>query len=406
MKRKTQLFLESMNSFLNEKINKDNIKINKALANPNLGKNKERIKAAGYDLEQDSDGKVYAIRNSKTGKLADPYAYSKEKRRKVDFKGQLDSTRPVMATRIAHQSDVAEDKIPKSAKIGSDKLDREGWSIYNRDDVESYSPENYRDAKKSTSDNINNYKKAIKIRDDEKRYADRGRKSLDYYEKNVKDNQQDLEYLNKYIANADKKSSDAEAQRKAIIDKIKQKRVNKESSMNEDSNLTEARSNKEANEKVAPRTQLPTWPVKYKNGVHSNAINVGGRKENLMFDDLSNGKSSIQRYKDSKEQADIARNRASEFDKKAKDIAKEEINKLKNKKIKNSDLSESSKYNTKSKEDYENEREYEAALNDDMAIIANTFEDLEYKVNIDTTVEILKSRLDEIMNDIRKNMNI
>lgn len=178
------------------------------------------------------------------------------------------------------------------------------------------------------------------------------------------------------------------------------------SAKNENSNLAEARSNKEANEKAAPRTQLPTWPVKYKNGVHSNAINVGGRKENLRFDDLSNGKSSIQRYKDSKEQADIARKRASEFDKKAKDIAKEEINKLKNRKTNESVLTEDTKYNTKSKEDYENENEYEAALNDDMAIIANTFEDLEYKVNIDTTVEILKLYLDEIMNDISKNMNL
>lgn len=172
------------------------------------------------------------------------------------------------------------------------------------------------------------------------------------------------------------------------------------SAKNEDSNLTEARSNKEANEKAAPRTQLPTWPVKYKNGVHSNAINVGGRKENLRFDDLSNGKSSIQRYKDSKEQADIARKRASEFDKKAKDIAKEEINKLKNKKIKNSALTEAGLANLKTIDDFSDIDEFHEALEDDKNTISNSLEDLKPKMNLKGSVDLINSFKDQMIKQI------
>lgn len=220
---KSYKLVENIQSNLTEKINKDNAEINRAIANPNLGKNRDKIRAAGYDPEQDSYGKVYGVRNPKTGKWVDPSIYSKEKRNKVDFKGQLDSTRPDMPKNIRHQSDVAADRIPKSAKIRDDKKDGKDWNVYNRDDVESYSP-SYGYIKKSTSDNINNYKKAIKTRDEEKGYADRGRAGLGYYEKKVKDAQHDLDLHNKYIANADKKSADAEAQRKAIIDKIRAKR--------------------------------------------------------------------------------------------------------------------------------------------------------------------------------------
>lgn len=231
MKRKTQLFLESMNSYLNEKINKDNIEINKAIANPNLGKNKEKIKAAGYDLEQTDDGKVYAINNPKTKRWIDPSQYNKDEKGKVDFKGQLDTERPRTNTTIRDKEYVDTEKIPKSLKVGKDKI---GRGIYNRDDIDSYSP-NYRDEKKkSISTNINDYNKAVKTRDEEKGYADRGRKSLDYYEKKVKDAQHDLDMQNKYIANADKKSSDAEAQRKVIIDKIRNRKTN-ESALTEDS---------------------------------------------------------------------------------------------------------------------------------------------------------------------------
>lgn len=226
------------------------------------------------------------------------------------------------------------------------------------------------------------------------------------------------------------------------------------SAKNEDSNLAEARSNKEANEKAAPRTQLPTWPVKYKNGVHSNAINVGGRKENLRFDDLSNGKSSIQRYKDSKEQADIARKRASEFDKKAKDIAKEEIDKIRNRKTNESALTEDSysEYsnvvntinssiskldntediqellqniigicrdiaedrglmvesalteaglaNLKTIDDFSDIDEFHEALEDDKNTISNSLEDLKPKMNLKGSVDLINSFKDQMIKQI------
>ena len=233
--------VESIQSNLTEKINKDNAEINKAIANPNLGKNRDKIKAAGYDLEQDSDGKVYAVKNPKTGKWVDPSSYSKEKRSKVDLKGELDSIRKRTHTTARRKEDTVENRIPKSLKVGKDKY---GNDLYNREDTESYSP-NYRDdAKKSTSDNINNYKKAIKTRDEERRYADHGREGLGYYEKKVADAQKDLDWHKDYIANADKKSADAEAQRKAIIDKIRNRKTNesvelKESSMDAYSKISQ-----------------------------------------------------------------------------------------------------------------------------------------------------------------------
>lgn len=295
MKRKTQLFLESMNSFLNEKINKDNIEINKAIANPNLGKNKEKIKAAGYNLEQTDDGKVFGINNPKTGRWVDPSQYNKDEKGKVDFKGKLDTERPRTYTTARGKDDAIENRIPKSLKVGKDKY---GYDLYNSDGTESYSPKYRDEKKKSISTNINDYNKAVKDRDENIEYANSLDKDIPYYEKKVSDAQKDLDWHKNYAKEKRNKSNTAEEKRKAIIDKIRNRKTNE------------------------------------------------------------------------------------------------------------SALTEDTKYNTKSKEDYENENEYEAALNDDMAIIANTFEDLEYKVNIDTTVETLKLYLDEIMNDIRKNMNL
>lgn len=295
MKRKTQLFLESMNSVLNEKINKDNIEINKAIANPNLGKNKEKIKAAGYNLEQTDDGKVFGINNPKTGRWVDPSQYNKDEKGKVDFKGKLDTERPRTYTTARGKDDVIENRIPKSLKVGKDKY---GYDLYNSDGTESYSPKYRDEKKKSISTNINDYNKAVKDRDENIEYANRLDKDIPYYEKKVSDAQKDLDWHKNYAKEKRNKSNTAEERRKAIIDKIRNRKTNE------------------------------------------------------------------------------------------------------------SALTEDTKYNTKSKEDYENENEYEAALNDDMAIIANAFEDLEYKVNIDTTVEILKLYLDEIMNDISKNMNL
>lgn len=350
MKRKTQLFLESMNSVLNEKINKDNIEINKAIANPNLGKNKEKIKAAGYNLDQTDDGKVFGINNPKTGRWIDPSSYNKDEKGKVDFKGKLDTERPRTNTTARRKDDTIENKIPKSLKVGKDKY---GNDLYNREDTESYSP-NYRgEKKKSISTNINDYNKAVKDRDDSKKSAESNRKDLGYYEKKVADAQQNLDWANQRVSDYEKKSTNAENKRQEILNKARQRRVNKESSMNEDSYSE-----------------------------YSNVVNTIN--------------SSISKLDNTEDIQELLQNIIGI----CRDIAEDRGLMVE------SSLSESSKYNTKSKEDYENENEYEAALNDDMAIIANTFEDLEYKVNIDTTVEILKSRLDEIMNDIRKNMNI
>lgn len=222
--------VESIQSNLTEKINKDNAEINKAIANPNLGKNKDKLKAAGYTLDQTDDGKVFVINNPKTGRWIDPSRYNKDEKSKVDFKGKLDTERKRTQTTARRKEDTAENRIPKSLKVGKDKY---GNDLYNREDTESYSP-NYRDdAKKSTSDNINNYKKAIKTRDKEKEYADHGREGLGYYEKKVADAQKDLDWHKDYIANADKKSADAEAQRKAIIDKIRNRKTNESVELNE-----------------------------------------------------------------------------------------------------------------------------------------------------------------------------
>ena len=128
--------LEFMNN-LNEKINKDNIEINKAIANPNLGKNQDRIKQAGYDIEYNGD----MIKNPKTGKRIWPKDYSKDEKKKVDFKGKLDSNRENIRTTRRFAMDIEDNKIPKSARLNRND--------YNSDEVDSYSPAFYDMPKKS-----------------------------------------------------------------------------------------------------------------------------------------------------------------------------------------------------------------------------------------------------------------
>lgn len=230
MKRKTQLFLESMNSFLNEKINKDNIEINKAIANPNLGKNKDKIKAAGYNLEQTDDGKVFGINNPKTGRWVDPSQYNKDEKGKVDFKGKLDTERPRTYTTARGKDDAIENRIPKSLKVGKDKY---GYDLYNSDGTESYSPKYRDEKKKSISTNINDYNRAVKDRDENIEYANSLDKDIPYYEKKVSDAQKDLDWHKNYAKEKRNKSNTAEERRKAIIDKIRNRKTN-------ESALTEA----------------------------------------------------------------------------------------------------------------------------------------------------------------------
>lgn len=207
--------LEFMNN-LNEKINKDNIEINKAIANPNLGKNKDRIKQAGYDIDYDGD----YIKNPKTGKGIWPKDYSKDEKKKIDFKGKLDSERKPMSKTNRYNWDQEENKIPKSAKIGS----KNNGGIFNNDEVEYYSP-NWADApKKSISTNINFYKRAVKDRDDAKKSAESSKKSLGYYEKKVKDAQNSLDWQKDYIKSKEKEADWAEQKRKELIAKTKEKK--------------------------------------------------------------------------------------------------------------------------------------------------------------------------------------
>lgn len=207
--------LEFMNN-LNEKINKDNIEINKAIANPNLGKNKDRIKQAGYDIDYDGD----YIKNPKTGKGIWPKDYNKDEKKKIDFKGKLDSERKPMSKTNRYNWDQEENKIPKSAKIGS----KNNNGIFNSDEVEYYSP-NWADApKKSISTNINFYKRAVKDRDDAKKSAESNKKSLGYYEKKVKDAQKSLDWQKDYIKSKEKEADWAEQKRKELVAKTKEKK--------------------------------------------------------------------------------------------------------------------------------------------------------------------------------------
>ena len=51
----------------------------------------KKIKDMGYETEETSDGKVFGIRNPKTKRWLDPSQYSREEKKKVDFKNQLDT---------------------------------------------------------------------------------------------------------------------------------------------------------------------------------------------------------------------------------------------------------------------------------------------------------------------------
>lgn len=321
MKRKTQLFLESMNSFLNEARNPANDKVNALLRDPI--KNKEEIEKMGYKV--DDSGTVINPKTNRTyeyNNFGDLYAANRNRDPYDDEYGIL-----------------------KGGKAGKD-FDAKNYLDTNRNNDEAYlysinkhkgkrdriSKNKGKDYSKNPAENIYKYKQAVRQRD-------RAQGDYDKAMSTANDIKSDLD-------NAEKK-------RQEILNNARQKRVNKESSINEDSYSE-----------------------------YSNVVNTIN--------------SSISKLDNPEDIQELLQNIIGI----CRDIAEDRGLMVE------SSLSESSKYNTKSKEDYENEREYEAALNDDMAIIANTFEDLEYKVNIDTTVEILKSRLDEIMNDIRKNMNI
>lgn len=223
---------------LDEKINKDNIEINKAIANPNLGKNRDKIKAAGYDTQDDYEGKTYLVKNPKTDKYVIPSNFDKNKKGKVDFKGMLDTDRKRIYTQREFNSTAKDNKIPKSARLTGD--------IYNSDEVNSYKSD-YDGIKKSTSQAINDYKKAVNDRNNADYYAKSGKKDIGYYEDKVKKAKEDLDRQKEYIGRKEKEVTNAEAKRKEIIANARAKRKTESEEV-----LTEKRNpeNDKANELI------------------------------------------------------------------------------------------------------------------------------------------------------------
>ena len=130
---------------LNEKINHANDDINRAIANPNLGKNRDKIHAAGYEVTD-----YGLIKNPKTKKWVDPSQYSREEKKKVDFKGKLDSERK------NNQGRYYPEDVPKSLKTGKYR----GYAQADKDDIE---------AQNGISQNIKDYKAAVETRDENRK---------------------------------------------------------------------------------------------------------------------------------------------------------------------------------------------------------------------------------------------
>lgn len=206
MKSGTRNLFESFQQNLNEKINHANDEVNRVLANPNAGKNKQKIKDMGYDTEETSDGKVFGIRNPKTKKWLDPSQYSREEKKKVDFKGKLDSERK------NNQGRYYPEYVPKGLKTGAGR----GYAQADRDEME---------AQNGISKNVKDYKAAVKTRDENRKWAERRRKEdIPYYEKKVKDAQKDLEFQKNYTDKLEKDADNMENKRKEILDKARAKR--------------------------------------------------------------------------------------------------------------------------------------------------------------------------------------
>ena len=182
---------------LNEKINHANDDINRAIANPNLGKNRDKIHAAGYEVTD-----YGLIKNPKTKKRIDPSQYSREEKKKVDFKGMLDSERK------NNQGKFYPEYVPKGLKTGAGR----GYAQADRDDME---------AQNGISQNIKDYKDAVKTRDENRRWAERNRKNIPHYEKKVKDAQKDLEFQKNYTDKLEKDADRMENKRKEILNKAR-----------------------------------------------------------------------------------------------------------------------------------------------------------------------------------------
>lgn len=197
-------------SVLTEKINKDNIEVNKVLANPNAGKNAQRIRDMGYETNADSDGRVYRIRNPKTDKVIYGKDYNKDEKGKVDFKGKLDSTRPEMKKTLGFWDDDYE-KVPKSQSIGRNK----SRGSLNGSRVYDYEEQLKR--REGISKNIKDYKKAVSDREGYKNHLSWKEKDIANTEKKIKDAQDDLDSYKKDVEDTKKSIDNAEARRKEIL---------------------------------------------------------------------------------------------------------------------------------------------------------------------------------------------
>lgn len=227
----TKKLLESL--ALNEKINHANDDINRTIANPNLGKNRDKIHAAGYEVTD-----YGSIKNPKTGKSVYPSDYSRDEKKKVDFKGKLDSERKNMNKTFGWYND-DENKIPKSQKIGKDRTGRRAQDVYDYDEQMQ--------RREGISKNIKYYKKAVQDREESKnsvKYADN---SMKHYEDKVTQAQKDLDFHKKYRDDRQKEAERAEEKRQALMAKVREKHQK----TTESENLNESISEDEAAEMLS-----------------------------------------------------------------------------------------------------------------------------------------------------------
>ena len=224
-----------MHNSLTEKINKDNIEINKAIANANRGtKNAQKVRDAGYEVDNEY-GRT-RVRNPKTGKSVSlGYEVTKDNKDKVDWKGKLDSERPYYSSTHANFKDEANrdwnknyDKrdgkfVPNSRTLTKNK---HGQREFDRDD------EAYFDG---ISKNIKDYKKAVEDRDSADRLSISFHNDAKRAEKRMKDAEAERDrYLN-YAKDRVKQSTDAETKRQEILAnaRAKHNKANESEELNE-----------------------------------------------------------------------------------------------------------------------------------------------------------------------------
>ena len=225
-----------------EKVNKDNIEINKAIGSPRKGKNPERIRAAGYEVDEYGN-----VTNPKTGKTIHPagVGYTQDEKNKIDFKGMLDTDYASKPAKDSLDSEtVRRLKLPKSLKVG--KADGV-YDVYNSDDLDKqFNIFGAPKKKKSISQNINDYKDMkTDIRDAKRTVRD--------YDIDIQRAKNDIEDAKEKIKDTNIKKKDAqkdvrnlEKQKDKFMDKVRAEH-NKNNEENETEDLQEARRNPKVN---------------------------------------------------------------------------------------------------------------------------------------------------------------